>query len=167
MPIEIIRKILEERAIEKAEEVKRNAEMAEEIRLKALEANRIAKERSLFIEKQTEKILNESTVLAGLVQINKELLENGRIVAHQNGVELVWNETNLGRYDHEYFYINIHINPDDESVVINGENRYEFNKNQWKDKTAIDTALAKAFLNPDKHKYTPEKDLGGDIGGGR
>lgn len=157
MPVEIIRKILAERTRKAAEQAAKTAAIqkarSERIATETQLATQKENKRKLFVAQQTERILNESFILAGLTRINDELLKNGRIVGNSDGVSLVWNEVDRGRNDYEYSYIDVQINPDNELVIICGENTYKLQRGHWKNKKAVETALAQAFLDPGRHEY--------------
>lgn len=161
MPVEIIKKLQEERARKAADEASRVA-TAKKIRLETISTQkREENKRALFVAEQTEKILKESLVVVGLTRIKKELLKKSRLVDSSGGVSLIWNEVDLGNDNYEYSYINVEVNPDDESLTIVGQDTYNFQRRKWGNKKVIETALAHAFLEPGRHLYL-EDDSGDD-----
>ena len=174
MPIEIIKRIQRERAEKAAAEEATRKAAAEKARLEReeqeKEAARLREERRLFVKHQTEKILSESSVLAGLQRIERELLE-GNVKEHalvytpdQGKATLVWGSQftvkNGEIIDEEvvnYSYIQVSVNPDKETLTINGE---EITKNQWKNNQNVELALAREYLNPAR-KIKPEPYTGG------
>ena len=124
-------------------------------------------ERHLFVVKQTEKILNESGVLAELQQIDQEVLSKTSFVhgliynPHKyRGASLIWGENVkidengievFDKYhDASWSFIKVYINPDNEDLFIEGD---KLEKSGWRNKERIGSTLADAYFHPRSNSY--------------
>lgn len=166
------REAAEERARKKAEAERRKAE-----KLRALEKKREEKERKRAerSRKQTvERVLRESGVLHNLEEIRRGRLR-GAVRKHALLVDidnatatLVWGNKftvengridyekfyGFGRGEKDYSYIKVEIDPDTQTVRIDGRSTTgEISNKRWRTsagKAEIINALAQAYLEPNR-----------------
>ncbi|MFA6007517.1 MAG: cell envelope integrity protein TolA [Candidatus Shapirobacteria bacterium] len=173
MPIEIIKRLEQERR-DKAERERIVAEQRaqREIVLRN-EAERLQKEkeeaRRQFVLQQTGKIIHSSGVWDGLKRIETELLE-GSVENHGFCNSSLWDKftlawgkgyltntsgtvTSVGS-DFSFSTIEVTIDPDQEILNIDGLNRYTLDKKELTNKGRVEEVLAKAYLDPKRHVYS-------------
>lgn len=194
MPIEEIRRILQERADQAAREGiarKEAEEKARRVREEAERQQREAEEkRRRFVIQQTEKIMRNSGVLDGLRRIEKELLE-GNVSKHgisyspENGkATLTWGigfdmsaDGGVKRQpgdNYNFSSLEVFVDSDKEQLTIQGAFTYQFSQNDWKDIEKIEKALAAAYVDPQREfprpsgsssSYDSSSDMGCCCGG--
>ncbi len=154
MPIEIIKKLLQEREARAASEKTARDLVIENERIAREETERPQKEagekRQKFVSQKTEIILNESHALHGLQRIENELL-NRAVKQHKLVYEPERGQAILSwgaNFESEWSEIWAIVNPDEDTLTICGQEKYKFADSSWQDIEAVETALAKAFVNP-------------------
>lgn len=173
MSTEEIREQLRQREQEKirAEENRKNAE--EKDRREREDQLRLAKEatekRRQFVISQTEKVLTESKALDELRQIDRDLLE-GNVENHslnyspENGkISLAWGTGFSpkpdggfsGSGDYSFSVIKVSVNPDKETVVVEGER--DFGTFSFRDGRGIEKAIDAAYLEPQRRVSALER----------
>lgn len=167
MPIEEIHKILRERELRAKEKADAEIVAAEKVKSEA-------RERQIFIVKQTERILEESGALRGIKKIDAEMLE-GNVLKHDvscspstGTLALVWGKgykinsvgevQSMGSFEepHEYSLVTVVVDPDTEKLTVRGQNIVELEPAEWKDNKKVDKALAQAYVDPERKKYSYE-----------
>ncbi len=173
MPIEIIKRIQQERAEEAARQEKARQEVLEKERLANEEKKRLEKEaeerRLQFVISKNNEIVGSSNILHCLERIDKEMLD-GNVKSHQlkyvastGRIALVWgtsfkigadgkvDSNHTGSYD--YSSIEIQIAPDNESISINAQALVCLQKQDWQNANKLEEVLAKAYIDPSRKVY--------------
>lgn len=180
MPIEIIKRILQEREEEVARREKLYHEEAEKQRRAAEEAKRKREEeeekRRRFVTSTNTEIGQKSNLFNHLQRIDKELLD-GNVNKHQFSYVaetgrcfLAWGDNfEVGKDgalggDYNYSSIEVTIDPDNRTVTIEANNKITLKQKDWLNLRLVEEKLAEAYLDPKRHFHRIFGYSGGDSG---